>query len=59
MVSLQKQFEESLDIILFLTDGTPSDSHTDIMSEIQKGQELMVKFSQRNFNAKHMYNSTS
>ncbi|XP_056001884.1 uncharacterized protein LOC125654160 [Ostrea edulis] len=37
-----KQFEESLDMILFLTDGTPDDKPDDILEEIAKGQALMT-----------------
>jgi len=42
--SLQDQFENSLDMILFLTDGTPSESKVnDILEEIAIGQNSMVK----------------
>jgi len=43
--SFQDQFENSLDMILFLTDGTPSESKVnDILEEIAIGQNNMVIF---------------
>jgi hypothetical protein len=45
---LQRQFEDSLDIILFLTDGMPEDKPDDILEEIAKGQALMVKHASYN-----------
>lgn len=38
----QKRFEDSLDMILFLTDGMPEDSTRDILEELAAGQNLMV-----------------
>ncbi|XP_062613415.1 uncharacterized protein LOC134275179 [Saccostrea cucullata] len=36
-----KQFEDSLDMILFLTDGMPEDTPEDILEELALGQALM------------------
>nr|XP_022298299.1 VWFA and cache domain-containing protein 1-like isoform X1 [Crassostrea virginica]XP_022298300.1 VWFA and cache domain-containing protein 1-like isoform X1 [Crassostrea virginica] len=36
-----KRFEDSLDMVLFLTDGMPEDSAQDILEELARGQNLV------------------